>query len=41
MKLDHSLIGHVSTEAAADARRSEAIGFDGVWATESVTDAFL
>lgn len=41
MLIDHSLIGHVSTRAATDARWAEAVGFDGVWATESVTDAFL
>lgn len=41
MKLDHSLIGHTSTRAADDARWAEEAGFRGVWATESVTDAFL
>jgi probable F420-dependent oxidoreductase len=41
MLIDHSLIGHTSTRAAADAGWAERVGFDGVWATESVTDAFL
>lgn len=41
MKIDHSLIGHVSRRAAQDARWAETVGFDGVWATESVTDAFV
>lgn len=41
MLIDHSLIGHTSTRAAADAAWAERAGFDGVWATESVTDAFL
>lgn len=41
MKLDHSLIGHTSTRAMTDARWAEDAGFAGVWATESVTDAFL
>lgn len=41
MKLDFSLIGHTSRKALEDAQRAERQGFDGVWATESVTDAFL
>lgn len=41
MKLDHSLIGHTSLQASTDARWAEDAGFTGVWATESVTDAFL
>lgn len=41
MKLDFSLIGHTSKKALEDAQRAELHGFDGVWATESVTDAFL
>ena len=41
MKLDTSLIGHSSTKASIDAREAESFGFKGVWATESVTDAFL
>lgn len=41
MKLDHSLIGHTSTRAATEAQWAEAAGFAGVWATESITDAFL
>lgn len=41
MKLDFSLIGHTSKEALREARRAELNGFDGLWATESVTDAFL
>lgn len=41
MLIDHSLIGHTSTRAATDAAWAESAGFDGVWTTESVTDAFL
>ena len=41
MLIDHSLIGHTSTRAASDAAWAEQVGFDGVWATESVTDSFL
>ena len=41
MRIDHSLIGHVSSRAATESQWAEQIGFDGVWATESVTDAFL
>jgi|688.fasta_scaffold223861_3 probable F420-dependent oxidoreductase len=41
MKIDYSLIGHTSRNALVDAQRAESWGFDGVWATESVTDAFL
>lgn len=41
MELDHSLIGHASRRAASESSRAEALGFDGVWATESVTDVFV
>lgn len=41
MKLDTSLIGHSSQQAARDAAAAERSGFTRVWATESVTDAFL
>jgi len=41
MKIDYSLIGHTSRAAHLDAKKAEDWGFDGVWSTESVTDAFL
>jgi probable F420-dependent oxidoreductase len=41
MLIDQSLIGDMSLAAAAAAHHAEEVGFDGVWATESVTDAFL
>jgi probable F420-dependent oxidoreductase len=41
VKIDLSLIGDTSASAGPAASRAEASGFDGVWATESVTDAFL
>lgn len=41
MQIDLSLIGDTSASAAVAARQAEQAGFDGVWATESVTDAFL
>jgi probable F420-dependent oxidoreductase len=39
--IDHSLIGVTARRSATDAAWAEGAGFDGVWATESVTDAFL
>jgi len=41
LAVDHSLIGHTARRAADDAAWAEESGFHGVWATESVTDAFL
>lgn len=41
MLIDQSLIGQVSRAAGPNAAAAERAGFDGVWATESVTDGFL
>ncbi len=41
MLIDASLIGYTSRGAADASAEAEAVGFDGLWATESVTDAFL
>ena len=41
MKIDFSLIGHTSRRAMDDAKSAESWGFDGAWATESITDSFL
>ena len=41
MKIDLGLIGSSAVDCGPAAARAEARGFDGVWASESVTDAFL
>ncbi len=41
MKIDMGMIGASSAECGPIAARAELEGFDGVWASESVTDAFL
>lgn len=41
MKVDTAMIGSASAACGRIARDAEAVGFDGAWASESVTDAFL
>lgn len=41
MKIDMGMIGATGAECGSVATAAEASGFDGVWASESVTDAFL
>lgn len=41
MLIDESLIGVTAVPAGLRAATAEAVGFDGVWATESVTDGLL
>jgi len=41
MKIDMGMIGSSAIDCGPAAARAEAQGFDGVWASESVTDAFL
>ena len=41
MKIDMGMIGSSAAACGPIAADAEARGFDGVWASESVTDAFL
>jgi probable F420-dependent oxidoreductase len=41
MKIDHGLIGSSAAACGPLASTAESLGHDGVWASESVTDAFL
>ncbi|MFC5750968.1 TIGR03617 family F420-dependent LLM class oxidoreductase [Actinomadura rugatobispora] len=41
MKIDMGLIGASAAACGPAAERAERLGYDGVWASESVTDAFL
>jgi probable F420-dependent oxidoreductase len=41
MKIDMGMIGAAAADCGPIAADAEARGFDGVWASESVTDAFL
>jgi probable F420-dependent oxidoreductase len=41
MKLDVSLIGNTAAGSGKPAAAAELAGFDGVWTTDSVSDAFL
>jgi probable F420-dependent oxidoreductase len=41
MKIDKGMIGSSAMDCGPAASDAEARGFDGVWASESVTDAFL